>query len=412
MDQSQSKKTRYVVAGLCGLALLLVIGWLALRKSPPPSPDLPPARAVTVSPRAPLFASNNAAPPETSTNPVAELSAIPTNAATIYRQAFAIFDALSQDQKDSLNNWRTNVDATEAAELCDKIQPICDLMHQAAAVSNCDWGVEQPMTFDTFLPHLNPCRGLARAAVWSAAHCRTNDPTAAVDDLVATSRLGQNLSSSALIGHMVDLAIQGLVIDSVTEHASMLGSAGDTRLMKLLNNVNYDESLRHAYEQEADMVTGLADKLAAMPPEEAMHQMMPTSNGFAASQIQPAGLAQAIKEMRQVAELEKQFSKALELPDAEYRAWMNNLDAIRKTNPYIDALFSPAEGAVIRTQAMTVKSAMAAAGLAVTQTGTDALQSHPDPTTGQPFAYKKTADGFELESSFQVAQKPLSLSFK
>jgi hypothetical protein len=91
---------------------------------------------------------------------------------------------------------------------------------------------------------------------------------------------------------------------------------------------------------------------------------------------------------------------------------MNNLDAIRKTNPYIDALFSPAEGAVIRTQAMTVRSAMAAAGLAVTQDGPDALQSHPDPTTGQPFAYKQTPDGFALESSFQFAQKPLSLSFK
>jgi hypothetical protein len=285
-------------------------------------------------------------------------------------------------------------------------------MHQAAAATNCDWGVEQRMTFDTFLPHLNPCRGLARAAVWSAAHCRTNDPTAVIDDLVATSRLGQNVSSSALIGHMVDLAIQGLVIDSVTEHASMLGSGGDTRLMKLLNDANYDESLRHAYEQEADMVTGFADKLAAMPPEEAMHQLMPTSNGFSASQIQPAGLAQAIKDMRQVAELDKQLANALELPEAQYREWLNSLDAIRKTNPYVDALVSPAEGAVIRTQAMTVRSAMAAAGLAVTQDGPDALQSHPDPTTGQPFAYKQTPDGFALESSFQFAQKPLSLSFK
>jgi hypothetical protein len=55
---------------------------------------------------------------------------------------------------------------------------------------------------------------------------------------------------------------------------------------------------------------------------------------------------------------------------------------------------------------------MAVAGLAVMQDGTDALPSHPDPTTGQPFTYKQTSDGFELESSFQVAEKSLKLSFK
>src|ERR1035437_6810869 len=110
MNQSQSKTTRYAVAGLCGLALLLVIGWLALREPSPPSPDLPPIKAVTASPRAPIFTSNNDAAQETPTKPVAESAPIPTNAATIYRQAFAIFDALSNDQKDLIGNWRTNVD--------------------------------------------------------------------------------------------------------------------------------------------------------------------------------------------------------------------------------------------------------------------------------------------------------------
>ena len=70
------------------------------------------------------------------------------------------------------------------------------------------------------------------------------------------------------------------------------------------------------------------------------------------------------------------------------------------------------EKAVIRTQAMTVTSAMAAAGLAVMQSGPDALQSHPDPSTGQPFAYTQTADGFELQSSFQFQEKPVKLSFR
>ena len=61
---------------------------------------------------------------------------------------------------------------------------------------------------------------------------------------------------------------------------------------------------------------------------------------------------------------------------------------------------------------MTVRSAMAAAGLAVMQDGPDTLQSHLDPSTGKPFVYKQTPDGYDLESSFQFKGKSLKLSFK
>jgi hypothetical protein len=415
MNQSQSRTIRYAVAGLCGLALLMIFGWLVLRETPPSS-EPPPVRAVTVTPRARsvdlLFTSDDEAPRETPTNQVAGSETANTNAAAIYWQAFAIFDTLSQTQKDLVANWRTNVDASVEAELCEKIQPICDLMHQAAAVSNCDWGLEQPITFETRLPHLSRCRNLARAAVWSVAHCRTNDPSAAIDDLAATSQLGQTvLSPPILIGHLVDLVIQGLVIDSVTEHAGLLVSAGGTSVGELLNNANYDESLRGAFELEADMINRETDRLTTIPPEEAMHELLQLAEE-AKSQIQSMGLTQAIADMRQAAELQRQYAQALGLPDAEYRAWLTSLDEAGKTNPFVEVFVTGLEKAVIRTQAMTVRTAMAAAGLAVMQDGPAALQSHPDPSTGQPFAYTQTGDGFELQSSFQVAEKPVKLSFK
>ena len=415
MDQSQSRTIRYAVAGVCVLALLMLFGWLVLRE-PPPSSEPPPVRVVTASPRArsvdPLFTPDDEAPRETVTNQIAGSEMANTNAAAIYWQAFAIFDTLSQTQKDLVANWRTNVDASVEAELCEKIQPICDLMHQAAAVSNCDWGLEQPITFATKLPHLSRCRNLARAAVWSVAHCRTNDPSAAIDDLAATSQLGQTvLSPPILIGHLVDLVIQGLVIDSVTEHASLLVSAGGTSVGELLNSANYDESLRGAFELEADMINRETDRLTTIPPEEAMHELLQLGEE-AKSQIQSMGLTQAIADMRQAAELQRQFAQALGLPDAEYRAWLTSLDEAGKTNPFVEAFVTGLEKAVIRTQAMTVRSAMAAAGLGVVQGGPDALQSHPDPSTGQPFAYTQTADGFELQSSFQFQEKPVKLSFK
>ena len=112
------------------------------------------------------------------------------------------------------------------------------------------------------------------------------------------------------------------------------------------------------------------------------------------------GPAQVIADMRQAAELGRQYAQALELPEAEYRAWLTSLDEAGKTNPFVADFVTSLGGAVDKTQAITVRSAMAVAGLAVMQDGPDALQSHPDPTTGQPFTYKQTADGFDLESSF------------
>jgi hypothetical protein len=413
MNPPHSKTIRNAVAGSCVFLVLLLLGWFVLREPPVPAADQPVAAAIApprvrhVSPR---FAAEDDADRETMTNQIAAPTA--PNAAMLYRQAFALYDELSEEQKHLIVNWRTNVDSSVAAELCEKIQPICDLLHQAAAVSNCDWGLEQPIAFATPLPHLSPCRNMARAAVWNVAHCRADDPAGAVDDLAATSRLGQNVSSPALVCHNVGLAIQNLVIDAVAEHASVLTGTADSRLIQLFGGSPYEETLSHAIEQQADVDRSLADGLVAMPPEEAMRELMTIGDGSFSQVFQSLGHMQAATDIRQVAELEKQFAKALELPEAEYREWLASLEAVRKTNPFVDLLLTPIEPVVNKTQAMTVMSAMAAAGLAVMQDGPDALQSHPDPTTGQPFTYTPTSEGFELQSGYQFKGEPVKLRFK
>jgi hypothetical protein len=360
-------------------------------------------------------------PHEPATNQVA----VPTitNAAVFYQQAFALYDALTKEEKDLIIGG-TN-DPSVTADLCAKIQPMCDLMRQAAAVSNCDWGVEQPVTFATRFPYVRPCRDLARAAIWSVGHCRTNDPSAVVDDLVATSRLGQNVSRPPMIviTCLVDQAIQGLVAHSVADNASLLASTDDSQLIDLLANAHYDDVLCRAIEQSADEVTRLADDVAAMPPEEAQRSLKDPSayygDGFQTQQIQSMGQAQQAAAIRQAAEVQLEYAQALVMPDAEYSAWMAGLHEDENANPFIGGFLTPLEGAVDKTQYATVVSAMAAAGLAVMQDGPDALDSYPDPATGQPFTYTQTDDGFTLESGFQLQgnsslsqRMPLKLSFK
>jgi hypothetical protein len=413
MDQSYSRTLRYVVGGLTGLALLILLGWLVLRESPP-TPDQSVKFAPvpsSVSPRAPTLMPDEKFPREPATNQVA--GPIITNAAVLYQQAFALYDALTKEEKDLIAGG-TN-DPSAAADLCGKIQPMCDLMHQAAAVSNCDWGVEQPLTVNTRLPYLKSCRNLARAAIWSVAHCTTNDPSATADDLVATSRLGQNVSSPAtVVACLVDLAIQGLVAQSVAVNASLLASTDDSQLIDLLTNSHYDDELRRAFAQNADIHTRLADDLAALPPEEALSELVTAIDASPAeqSQIQSMGAAQAIADLRRAIELEREYAQALVMPDANYSAWVASRDEAGIANPFVGEFMTPLERTADQTQYATVNSAMAAAGLAVMQDGPDALPSYPDPATGHPFTYTQTDDGFVLESGLQFQGKTAKLSFK
>ena len=416
MDQPQSRTVRYAVGGLCGLALLLLLGWLILRESPPSpvqSAKFAPIPS-SVSPPAPSFTPDETVPHEPATNQVAVPTV--TNAAVFYQRAFALYDALTKEEKDLLRGFTNDA---PAAELCGKIQPICNLMRQAAAVSNCDWGVEQPITVHTQFPYFWPCINLARTATWGVGHCRTNDAAAAVDDLVATSRLGQHASSpTTFVGFHVDMAIQSLVASCVSKNATLLASTDNTELVGLLNDANYDERLCRSIEAESDMQMRWADALTAMPPEQASTELANVCANASdlVSQIQAMGPAQAIAHLRQTAELEGEYAEVLAMPDAEYDAWMARLDEAGNAKPFVEVFLTPYDNAVDKAHYMTVYSTMAAAGLAVMQDGPDALDSHPDPATGQPFTYTQTDDGFTLESGFQPqgnSQRwPVKLSFK
>src|SRR2546430_8917828 len=41
---------------------------------------------------------------------------------SLYRQAFALYDALTEEQKKLVYDWRTNVDVSVETELCEKIR--------------------------------------------------------------------------------------------------------------------------------------------------------------------------------------------------------------------------------------------------------------------------------------------------
>ena len=410
MSPFRRRTIRSAVFGFCALALLILGGWFVLHK-PPISEDkplsAPPTEHVRTRPSTPLISAEVHSQLEATASPSVE--PVPTNAAVIYRQAFALFDALSKEQRDLVTDWRTNVDSSVEADLCEKLRPICDLMHQAAALTNCDWGSEQDATM---LQRTNRSRAVARAGIWSAAHCRGGDQAEMIDDLLGSAHLGQNLSP-AIIGHLVDIAIQGMVIDFVAKSAGTLAGDGDLPLIQFFRDVDYTAALTRVLQEEAEMGDAENRKILAMSPEEQTDYLAQMTNWFPAAQS--LSLDQIIEAQNQVVAYNRVLSKALESLDAEQQwAWLVNFasETSPGTNPFVDEMASTLVHTMDKTEALAIESAMVVAGLKVWQEGTDALQSIPDPATGQPFAYTQTADGFELQSGYQFNGQPLKMSFK
>ncbi len=409
MDMAQKRFARYTAIGVCILALLIALGWFALRETPPPMTEQHLALAAT--PQIERYSSLTlpAEGPAQEPVPVSTDNVTPTNAAVLYRQAFALYAELSAEQRACIGDPKTNIDAAAEAELCRKIRPICELMHQAAALTNCDWELP-PHSIEMKLPHLAQARNLTRAANWSANRCHAGDSASAITELADASRLGHSLASQFIIGSLVDAAIQNLLLETVRDHASSWKLPGDA---EILADPNYDAKLAANILQEADWISDDADRLATRPAEEAISNLnvfaLALGLGDKTAELQKMGAAQGIAYLRQFADAVREYGDALQLSESDYQKWQ---ESIGKTNDFLALAISRTAPIVERIQRATITTAMTRAGLAIIRDGPAALQSYLDPATGKPFAYTETDDGFELESAYQVDNQPLRLLFK
>jgi len=388
------------------LAGLILIGLLWPGKPPAPI-DVPvkPAAKPPVK-----FVHHLQFPPE-EVAPVTQqdTSQVEANAANIYREAFALYDALSQANKDILKDWQTNVDAVVEAELCEQLRPICDLMHQAAAMTNCDWGIG-PLTFETKLPQLAAGRGIARATIWSATHCRSNNVPVAAEDVISVVHLGRQLSQLALIGCLVDMAVQNSAMSCVATNLDWFNGAAGQQLAAAIAAAEYGAPLSHALDQEAGAVESVAGKIAALPVVTEKDIASLTGLNLAGnSTIDPATV---VAQLKQVADFTRNTATSLSSGSAvEYETWLQQANELSATNIFAKLLL-PVLGVVVqKAQAETVNQALVLAGVAVTTDGPAALAAHPDPSTGQPFTYREVPGGFELQSNYQVNNQPLKIVF-
>ncbi len=276
--------------------------------------------------------------------------------------------------------------------------PILDLMHEAAAQTNCDWGLA-PMTMEnnmSFMPYNNWCRALSRTLIWRAAHCRADNPTRLTDALLEDLQLAHRVPTSGVMGFMINTVIQEHVTSFIAGHASRFVTPESDRLIQALNDPVYEEDFFHAFEQEAEFSS------------RAVETDIRELTKDAPSQVDRDRVAAIL---RQIPEMEREYAGVLTQTEAQYQLWFARMQAAQATNPLLKGLWPAIENIVDLGRATVVQRAMASAGLLVQQSGTEALATFPDPATDQPFQYQPTADGFQLRSVYERKGQPITMIF-
>jgi len=410
MHQLPNKLVRYALAGIAVLSLLIVLGWFALREEPsPPIPQLTP-RKETAKPHvrqevpAPMPAVDSTN--QESTVQVPE--SVTQNAADLYRQAFDLFDALTNDEKSILSDWHTNVDASVEAEMCQKIRPICNLIYQASAMTNCNWGIT--LTDLELSSLLGKSRNLGRITVWNAAHCRSDDVAGATEDTCAILRLGQQVSQGPSIGWLQGIALQNIASSYVAQNVGLFGGADSQRLAEAFSDPAYEQAPSRMVGQGADAHESFAAKLAAMAPVEAAKVLSELATTY---NVAVPDRDAAVTMIHQIVDSEREMARALASASEDYsEAWQEDATILQASNALAKGILEGDEVFVDQLRRAEIKRALVVAGLAVAQQGVSTLPSHPDPSSGKPFTYTGTADGFELQSSYEFNGEPIRMQFK
>jgi hypothetical protein len=393
------QKTKWML--ITGAALIVVFVFLLLRSHSfaPAQPTSPAKVTVQKQPASaspprvtPLKLSGSA---QTNSSPDA---AKQSNAADLYRQAFALYDALSMEDKDILADWKKEVDPAKAAELLQKIQPILNLLRQGAATGKCDWGLGK-IGLATSTPHLGQGRNLGRVALWGAAQTFKSDPNAGAELVASELQLGKNVGDSTLLGMLVNSSMQRGAMELLCTNAIALNATATDKLVTILGATDYDESFFRSLDGESEMTAHFADDI------ESGKQPL---NFDTVTNIPPA---EAAAQLRQIADFQKAYLQAMESAEVDMVAWSNQVAAITATNAFAE-MFLPSYDAVFEQARRTrVERTMISAGLTYRQEGAGALAKFPDPSTGQPFIYEPTTNGFRLRSTFIFREQPVSMSF-
>ena len=196
------------------------------------------------------------------------------DASTFYKDAFALYDALSAEQKGIVSRPGEELNPDTLGALLEKIQPIMELLQRGAAADYCDWGLGET-TFESPFPQLGKSQNLAKVALWNAAHRFPTEAEGAIDDLSARARLGHHLADT-LIGLLVDSSFEKSATNLLRQNAPAFNDATRAKAAAFLAASTIDRDVETGLEGERNFGRSFYKKIEAQTPDERVNsiQMM------------------------------------------------------------------------------------------------------------------------------------------
>ena len=342
------------------------------------------------------------------------------DASNFYKDAFALFDQLSDEEKTMLRKAGEEVDADQAAQLFAKIQAIMALVREAAKADYCDWGLG-PVNFDTPIPHLGKAQDLAKLALWAAAYRFPSDPSGAIADLRVRAHLGHHLADT-LIGTLVASSFEKGAFKLLRDQ---LGSLDDTAMeeaRQFTTASTIDENLSRAFAGEISGMESMIAKLGSQSveeraktlslihgPGEIAPETRATMDRMESLFRDPPALQAEVAYVRGV---EEKAAAAMQLPEADFQSWWQKVQSGSPgLHPLADLAIPGIQPIQRAMQQARVERTLLSAGMAILQSGPAQLGQYRDPATGSALLYISTPTGFDLRATYEVYGKPVTLSF-
>ena len=333
------------------------------------------------------------------------------DASTFYKDAFALYDLLSDEEKRMLSRPTEEVDADKAAALFEKIQPIMELLRRGAAADFCDWGLGEPNVDNPF-PQIGKSQNLGKVALWNAAYRFSGDAEGAIDDLSTRARLGHHLAET-LMGFLVDSSFEKSAANLLRQNAAVLNEAARGKAGAFLSASTLDRDIELGLAGEMKFALSAMEKFMVQTPDERVASLRVLDfQGDGRTEAVARDSARFNAEMEFVQKAQAQMLEAMSWPDPQFDAWMRQFDERNLAEHPIAATTLPMYRAIRESlQARRIERELLNVGLAVLESGADQAGRSRDPVTGRPFVYLATPGGFELQSAFESKGKPLTMSF-
>lgn len=328
-----------------------------------------------------LAASAHAAPPTTA-------PASSNETAAVCRQAFELLDRLSSDDKRRLGLCGTDgcwVVTTPldrgALDLVMQQAKAIALARRAASMPPAEWAIDGDAQRMVDLANRGP--RLSALLVLQARHeFRDGQTKQGLDDVVAAMALSRHFATDATImAKLVETAAWRPAADVLAQQLPSLPK---------------------------DVVAALPARLAKLPPSPTMRETIIAEKAYAKRSAKRQGVSMVIM----VASLNDFYdatAASADLPPDAFAKVVDEQAAKYPLNPWGQVIAPAMKSSRASLAVLEAKQGMLATAIDIVTRGENAVKHSKDPFGTGPFAFRKRAAGFELESALKSHDEPVKL---